>query len=286
MTGNSRVAIITARGGSKRIPKKNIKEFCGKPIIAYSIEAAMDSGVFAEVMVSTDSEEIKAVAESYGASVPFMRSEATSSDYAVTADVIEEVLAEYELCGKRFDSFTCIYPTAPFVTADRIREAVEKFEKNGAAAVIAVVPYSFPPQRAFIVRDGNVAWLHPEHERTRSQDLEKIYHDCGQFYVCRVEPFRDRHTLILSDSLPYILPEDEAQDIDTEEDWRLAELKYISKRYFRRIGENFVSRILNDMGGYCRKREYPSHFRKLNIGCCVKHGKASHTGVFPCEEAA
>ena len=243
------VAIITARGGSKRIPKKNIKEFCGKPIIAYSIEAALDSGMFAEVMVSTDSDEIKAVAESYGASVPFMRSEAASNDYAVTADVLEEVLAEYELSGKHFDSFACIYPTAPFVTADKIREAVKKFEQNEAAAVIAVVPYSFPPQRAFIIQDGKVAWLHPEHERTRSQDLEKIYHDCGQFYVCRVKTFRDRHTLILPDSLPYILPGDEVQDIDTEEDWRLAELKYISKQYFRRTGENFMGRIMNDMGG-------------------------------------
>ena len=121
----SRVAIITARGGSKRIPKKNIKEFCGKPIIAYSIEAALNSNVFDEVMVSTDSEEIMKVAEEYGAIVPFLRSETTSNDFATTADVIEEVLLKYKEKGIVFDSFACIYPTAPFITAKKLMEATE-----------------------------------------------------------------------------------------------------------------------------------------------------------------
>ena len=220
----SSVAIITARGGSKRIPKKNIKEFCGKPIIAYSIEAALASGAFDEVMVSTDSEEIKAVAEQYGAKVPFMRSEATSGDFATTADVIEEVLNTYKEMGKEFDSFACIYPTAPFVTAEKLSEAAKLLD--GADAVLSVVKFSFPPQRAFVIRDGNVAFQYPQYERARSQDLEPIYHDCGQFYMCMVEPFREKHSLILPKTRPYILPEEDVQDIDTMSDWEIAEAKF------------------------------------------------------------
>ena len=219
-----RVAIITARGGSKRIPKKNIKEFCGKPIIAYSIEAAISSGAFDEVMVSTDSEEIKAVAETYGAIVPFMRSEATSNDFATTADVLTEVIEEYNKIEKRFDSFACIYPTAPFVTGKRLAEAVNLLEN--ADAVISVVRFSFPPQRAFVIRNGNVAYQYPQYERTRSQDLEPIYHDCGQFYMCKTDLFLEKHTLILPITKPYELPEEEVQDIDTIADWEIAEGKY------------------------------------------------------------
>jgi N-acylneuraminate cytidylyltransferase len=220
----SSVAIITARGGSKRIPKKNIKEFCGKPIIAYSIEAALASGAFDEVMVSTDSEEIKAVAEQYGAKVPFMRSEATSGDFATTADVIEEVLNTYKDMGKVFDSFACIYPTAPFVTGEKLSEAAKMLD--GADAVLSVVKFSFPPQRAFVIRDGNVEYQYPQYERSRSQDLEPIYHDCGQFYMCRVEPFLEKHSLILPKTRPYILPEEDVQDIDTMSDWEIAEAKF------------------------------------------------------------
>lgn len=220
----TKIAIITARGGSKRIPKKNIKEFCGKPIIAYSIEAALSSGVFDEVMVSTDSEEIKAIAEEYGASVPFLRSEATSNDFATTADVIEEVFNSYKRIGKNFDAFACIYPTAPFVTGERLAEATELL--NDADAVISVVKYSFPPQRAFVIMDGNVVFQYPQYERTRSQDLDPIYHDCGQFYMCKFDPFLEHHSLILTVTKPYILPEEEVQDIDTMSDWEIAEAKY------------------------------------------------------------
>ena len=220
----SKLAIITARGGSKRIPKKNIKEFCGKPIIAYSIEAALKSGAFDEVMVSTDSEEIKAVAEKYGAKVPFMRSEATSNDFATTADVLEEVLKQYQSKGKKYDSFACIYPTAPFVTAERLAEAGNLL--FDADAVISVVRFSFPPQRAFVVRDGNVAFQYPEFERTRSQDLEPIYHDCGQFYMCKSDMFLEKHSLILPRTKAYELPDEEVQDIDTMSDWEIAEAKY------------------------------------------------------------
>lgn len=224
MSSMKKIAIITARGGSKRIPKKNIKEFCGKPIIAYSIEAAQKSGVFDEIMVSTDSDEIKEIAERFGASVPFMRSEAASNDFATTADVIEEVLSEYEKIGKHFDVFTCLYPTAPFITGKHLAEASEML--TDADAVLSVVKYSFPPQRAFVIRDGSVRFQYPQYERTRSQDLEPIYHDCGQFYMCKVEPFLKYQSLILPITLPYIMPEEEVQDIDTMSDWDIAEAKY------------------------------------------------------------
>ena len=219
-----RIAIITARGGSKRIPGKNIKIFCGKPIIAYSIEAAKSSGVFEEVMVSTDSEKIAGIALEYGASVPFFRSEETSNDYATTADVIVEVLDKYKSMGLEYDSFACIYPTAPFLTSEDLKDAICLLD--GSDAVLSVVKYSFPPQRAFLIRDGKVAYQYPEYERVRSQDLEPIYHDCGQFYMCKCSSFFRYSSLILPTTKPYILPEEKVQDIDTMSDWILAEAKY------------------------------------------------------------
>ena len=222
----STIAIITARGGSKRIPKKNIKEFCGKPIIAYSIEAALNSGVFNEVMVSTDSEEIKSIAEQYGASVPFLRSELTSGDYATTADVIEEVVTTYKRNGQEFDVVSCIYPTAPFVSAERLNEAWAKMMDANADAIAAVVKFSFPPQRAFVIRSGLVSYQYPEYKLSRSQDLEPIYHDCGQFYFCKTSQFLAYKTLIVPNTIPYIMPEEEVQDIDTFSDWEIAEAKY------------------------------------------------------------
>ena len=185
----SSICIITARGGSKRIPKKNIKEFCGKPIIAYSIEAALASKLFDEVMVSTDSEEIAAVARHYGAKVPFMRSEKTSDDFATTADVLREVITEYGKRGQKFDIMCCIYPTAPFVTGDKLRQAYGKFVEAEADMLQPVVAFSFPPQRAFVVRDGLLAYRYPEHANARSQDLESWYHDAGQFYFWEVKVF-------------------------------------------------------------------------------------------------
>lgn len=220
----SSIAIITARGGSKRIPKKNIKQFCGKPIIAYSIEAALDSGVFDEVMVSTDSEEIAEVARHYEASVPFLRSEANSNDFATTADVLVEVLEKYRRQGRSFSSFACIYPTAPFLTGRRLAEANALLED--VDAVISVVKYSYPPQRAFVIRNGRLAFQYPQYECVRSQDLEAIYHDCGQFYICDTATFLEAHTLVLPKTLPYIIPDDEVQDIDTLSDWKIAEAKY------------------------------------------------------------
>lgn len=218
------IAIITARGGSKRIPRKNIKDFCGKPILAYSIEAALESQLFDEVMVSTDSEEIARIAIEYGASVPFMRSEATSNDYATTNDVLVEVFSEYEKRGKSFDLAVCIYPTAPFITAGKLRNAVKIMQDEQADAVTPVVRYSFPPQRAFVIREGSLKYQYPECASMRSQDLEPIYHDCGQFYVMKVENVLKE--LPVKKSIPLIVSELEVQDIDNEDDWKIAEMKY------------------------------------------------------------
>ena len=219
------IAIITARGGSKRIPKKNIKEFCGKPIIAYSIEAAVASGLYDEVMVSTDSEEIAAVARQYGASVPFLRSEATSNDFATTRDVLLEVLDAYAARGEQFDMMTCLYPTAPFITSAKLTDAVQRMTESDADALMPVVAYSFPPQRAMVIRDGCLEYQYPEHRNTRSQDLEPIYHDCGQFYVYRTASFIDA-TAGSGKLIPMPMPEEETQDIDNLSDWVLAEIKY------------------------------------------------------------
>lgn len=218
------IAIITARGGSKRIPRKNIKDFCGKPILAYSIEAALESQLFDEVMVSTDSEEIARIAIEYGASVPFMRSEATSNDYATTNDVLVEVFSEYEKRGKSFDLAVCIYPTAPFITAEKLQNAVKIMQDEQADAVTPVVRYSFPPQRAFVIREGSLEYQYPECASMRSQDLEPIYHDCGQFYVMKVENVLKE--LPVKKSIPLIVSELEVQDIDNEDDWKIAEMKY------------------------------------------------------------
>ncbi len=219
------LAIITARGGSKRIPRKNIKEFCGKPILHYSIKAALDAGIFDEVMVSTDDEEIAEIAKAAGASVPFFRSKQTANDFASTDDVIMEVISEYQKRGKEFDAFCCIYPTAPFLTGQRLKEAMALL--NTADSVMPIVPFSYPPQKGLIINEnGLVARQFPEYATTRSQDLPKIYHDCGQFYACRTKPFLVAGTTDVENLLPLVLSEMEVQDIDTLEDWEIAEIKY------------------------------------------------------------
>lgn len=231
------IAIITARGGSKRIPRKNIKPFLGKPIITYSIRAALESGTFDEVMVSTDDTDIAAVAESAGAVVPFLRSAENANDFATTADVLREVLEEYSKIGKTFDTACCIYPTAPFVTADKLSEAAALLEKSGADSVIPVVAYSFPPQRGIVIREGKASYLYPEYANTRSQDLETIYHDCGQFYCFRTDRFLASGCLVGKNTIPLIVNELEVQDIDNFTDWKLAENKY---RLMTECGEDEV----------------------------------------------
>lgn len=229
----SSLAIITARGGSKRIPHKNIRDFCGKPILVYSIEAARASGIFDTIMVSTDSIEIAKIAEQHGAIVPFLRSEKTSNDYATTADVIREVLLQYSKTGTEYDWFCCLYPTAPFVTAAKLQKAAQMLAQPGVDSVIPVVHFSFPPQRALVLRNSMLRYQHPENENARSQDLEPLYHDAGQFYCCKTKAFLEQNTLITKATAPLILPEEEVQDIDNDSDWTLAEIKY--KTFF--LGE-------------------------------------------------
>ncbi|PNV66933.1 pseudaminic acid cytidylyltransferase [Enteroscipio rubneri] len=219
------VAVITARGGSKRIPHKNVKSFCGKPIIAYSIDAALRSSLFDEVMVSTDDVEIADISRQYGARVPFMRSTETSNDFATTADVLAEVLEVYARGGMAFDEVCCIYPTAPFVTPQKLNEAKRLFDR-GCDSVLSAVRFSFPPQRGFVVCEGRLSWWFPECSNMRSQDLEPIYHDAGQFYFVRSKVIIEERSLIGPYSQPYEVAEDEAQDIDTPSDWKIAEMKF------------------------------------------------------------
>lgn len=221
-----KIAIITARGGSKRIPRKNIRPFLGKPIMAYSVEAALQSGIFDEVMVSTEDEEIAALARQYGAKVPFYRSEKTSGDFAGTNDVLLEVLEEYDKRGEHFELGCCIYPTAPFVTAEKLREAAGKLEASDADTLIPVVEFSYPPKRAMVIREGLLQFGDLRYIDSRSQDLEKEYHDVGQFYCFRTEAFRQNKKLMLGKILPYVVSEMEVQDIDNESDWQIAEIKY------------------------------------------------------------
>lgn len=221
-----RLAIITARGGSKRIPHKNIREFCGRPIIMYSIEAALESAVFDEVMVSTDDEKIAEIAKKAGAKVPFLRSERTSNDFATTADVILEVLKEYKKIGQEFNTACCIYPTAPFITADKLKNAVTLLEEKSYDSVMPVAEFSFPPLRGMIMEEDRVSYKWEEYSMARSQDLEKIYHDVGQFYVFHVEKFKESKRLVTKNTGAILIDELEMQDIDNEIDWKLAELKY------------------------------------------------------------
>lgn len=220
------IAIITARGGSKRIPHKNRKEFCGKPIIEYSIEAAKQAGIFDTVMVSTDDNKIAEIAKNAGAEVPFMRSEETSNDYATTADVLMEVLEKYKERGIRYENACCIYPTAPFVTGYKLRQAMEMLVKEKKDSVMPVVPFSFPPLRGMVINDGKLEYKWQEYAMKRSQDLEEICHDCGQFYVFRVETFEKEKKLVTDNTAGMIISELEVQDIDNETDWQLAEMKY------------------------------------------------------------
>jgi len=220
------IAIITARGGSKRIPQKNIKEFCGRPIIEYSIKAALDAGIYDEVMVSTDNEEIADVARAAGAKVPFLRSEKTSGDFATTADVILEVIETYEKLGEIFDYASCIYPTAPFVTAEKLREGMDILKKKRGDMIMPVVRFSFPPQRSMVFDGDFIKPRWPENQNLRSQDLAPFYHDCGQFYCYDIKKFMRLRGQFVNGIIPIIMPETEVQDIDNMDDWEIAELKY------------------------------------------------------------
>lgn len=221
-----KIAIIPARGGSKRIPRKNIKDFLGKPIIAYSIEAAIASELFDEVMVSTDDDEIFKIAMQYGANVPFMRSKKNSDDYATTSQVLIEVLNMYHNSGYSFDFACCLYPTAPFITSEKLKNAFEKINESGAKSVLPIVKYSFPILRSFSLENGFIKMNWPKYLNTRSQDLKPAYHDAGQFYFLKVNDFLKENKLFTDVSVGLEMPESEVQDIDNYEDWKIAEVKY------------------------------------------------------------
>lgn len=217
------VAIITARGGSKRIPRKNIKDFMGKPMLAYAIEAAQKTGVFDEIMVSTEDSEIAQVAQNFGAKVPFMRSPQTANDFATTTDVLKEVYQEYIKRGTYFDEICCIYPCVPLLTSDILKGAYESFKKSEGDSLTPVVQFSYPIQRALqINQQGFLEYREPENAAKRSQDLRKMYHDVGMFYYMKASVLEGRE----NKAAYFEMKESQIQDIDTLEDWNMAELKY------------------------------------------------------------
>lgn len=223
----SNLCIIPARGGSKRIPRKNIKLFLGKPIIAYSIEAALHSRLFEEIIVSTDDNEIAEIAKSYGAKVPFLRTGNTSNDYATTFDVIEEVLLQYKELNKVFDYTCCLYACAPFVTKEKLIHGFQVLKSNDFDSVFPVMSFGFPIQRALKRNDNHkINFFYPEFSLSRSQDLEQSYHDAGQFYWMKTKVCMAQQKILTENTGSIEISELEGQDIDNEIDWKLAELKY------------------------------------------------------------
>ena len=220
-----RIAIIPARGGSKRIPKKNIRDFLGKPIISYSIQAALDSQLFDEVMVSTDDEKIAEIAQTLGAKVPFLRSLNSSSDFATTLDVIEEVIQEYSKLNQEFNEICCIYACAPFVSKEKLISSFELMQSEGFDSIFPIIAYGFPIQRALKLNHGKVSFINQENSSIRSQDLETNFHDAGQFYWMKSKVLIEKK-IITNNTGGVIISELEGQDIDNEVDWKLAELKY------------------------------------------------------------
>ena len=215
------LAIIPARGGSKRIPKKNIKDFLGKPIIAYSIRIALQSKLFEEVMVSTDDDQTAEIAIKYGAVVPFMRSQNTSNDFATLADAIDEVKDAYLKIGRYFDNICCILSTAPLITTENLKKGLDLLINKKADSVRPVVRFLYPIQRAIKLNNGKIEMFYPEYQRTRSQDLEAAFHDSGQFYWMKIDT-----GLRGQNKYGFEISEMQVQDIDTEEDWKAAELKF------------------------------------------------------------
>ncbi len=222
----SSIAIITARGGSKRIPRKNIKEFMGKPMLTYAIDAALKSQIFDTVMVSTDDDEIASVAKTYGAEVPFMRSQRTSSDYSTTYDVLEEVLSEYTKIGRSFNTLCCLYPCVPFLTSQTLKDSYLLMNQIKANAIQPVCKYSAPIEWAMKIENDFLIPNDPKMLGIRSQDLLPKYFDSGMFYFCVSDILLKQKTLVPTKTAAYIIDEMECQDIDTIQDWHLAEMKY------------------------------------------------------------
>ncbi|MEY9127579.1 pseudaminic acid cytidylyltransferase [Bradyrhizobium yuanmingense] len=222
-----RIAVIPARGGSKRIPRKNIRPFCGKPIISYSIDAARQSGLFDEVIVSTDDEEIAAVARQCGATTPFVRPKEISDDFTGTNAVVKHAVAWFIERGDEISHACCIYATAPLIQSRYLREGHDALSGSDAAFAFSVTSYAFPIQRAVrITTAGRVDAIHPEHRMTRSQDLEPAYHDAGQFYWGTAAAFLEDLPLFSDRSIGIVLPRMYVQDVDTLEDWEQAEYMF------------------------------------------------------------
>jgi pseudaminic acid cytidylyltransferase len=218
------ICVIPARGGSKRIARKNIKEFNGKPIIAYSIEAALKSNCFNQVIVSTDNNEIAEVAKKHGAQVPFFRPDELSNDYVGTTPVIKHAIEWIENHNNSIGDVCCLYPTAPFIQSNIISKAYQKLKDSRANYCFGVTSFEFPIQRAIkISNNGSLEMFYPEFFNTRSQDLKEAYHDAGQFYWGKAQAFKDELPLFSEVAIPYILPRYLVQDIDTMEDWIRAE---------------------------------------------------------------
>jgi len=222
-----RLCVIPARGGSKRIPRKNIRDFCGKPMIAWSIEAAIKSECFDRIIVSTDDEEIASVAKRYGAEVPFMRPAQLADDFTGTTAVIAHAI-EWQISHREVaDKVCCLYATAPFVQTTDLRKGFDILESSGSEYAFSVTSYAFPIQRAIrITKNQRVEMFQPEHFNTRSQDLEEAWHDAGQFYWGRAAAWLENKPIFSCDAAPVLLPRHRVQDIDTTEDWERAALMF------------------------------------------------------------
>lgn len=230
-----RLAVIPARGGSKRIPRKNIRSFAGKPMIAWPIEAALQSCCFDQVIVSTDDAEIVDIARASGAKVPFMRPETLSDDHTGTTPVIRNAIEWFVAQGIVPEQVCCIYATAPFVRPEDIRKGLEVLNSEGCEFAFSVTSYAFPIQRALrLTEQGRVEMFQPEHFNTRSQDLEEAYHDAGQFYWGQSSAWLAGKPIFSPSAAPVILPRYRVQDIDTPEDWERAEWMF---RAMRETGE-------------------------------------------------
>lgn len=224
-----KLCVIPARGGSRRIPRKNIKLFCGKPMIAWSIDAALQSNCFNQVVVSTDDAEIAELARHHGAQVPFIRPAALSDDHTGTTAVIAHAIDWLGAQGEAPEQVCCLYATAPFVTAEDLRTGLEVLTDSDADYAFSVTRYAFPIQRAIRINSAErIEMFNPEHFNTRSQDLEEAFHDAGQFYWGRASAWRNNTAIFAPTSSPILLPRYRVQDIDTEEDWLDAELKFMT----------------------------------------------------------
>ncbi|WP_202108255.1 pseudaminic acid cytidylyltransferase [Succinivibrio dextrinosolvens] len=213
-------ACIPARGGSKRIPHKNIKDFLGQPLISYPIKAALDSGIFKDVIVSTDDQEIADISVKYGAKVPFLRDKSLADDFTGTFAVTKDAYSKIKGFDPQIDSICCIYATAPLLKAQNLIEAYKDFKETECDCVMSVCEFSFPIQRAQIIgNDGYLKYREPEFAPCRSQDLEKCYQDCGLFYFFSKDAMEQNKT---AKTKPYIMPRYRVIDIDTAEDWKMA----------------------------------------------------------------